>query len=148
MASTRLTAEEAIRRAFIIKGNNPFYSQTDRGDGHRLNNPSYDCSSFIAACWDLGVPWNTEDMQNPGGYGFDKIQWNGHVSSLMRGDVLVTNGKGHTMMYLGNGQGIHCTSSGGSGGVFIVYTGYIESRGFAWILRGRGGIVLVRWIPG
>lgn len=81
-----------------------------------------DCSSFVFYALNVAgymnkigsYPWNTDSMkaglQN---LGFVRVEASG--ATLMRGDVLVTYGRGHTKVYGGNGYFVEASGHHGPG---------------------------------
>jgi cell wall-associated NlpC family hydrolase len=68
----------------------------------------YDCSGLISAAYakvGIDIPGTSQAMMNAGvGVGLDEIQ---------AGDIVITNGGGHAVLYIGGGQVIAASSSAG-----------------------------------
>lgn len=135
---------------------------------HR-DGPDYDCSSLL--CWAYyNAGLNTRPGYTPAtgtmynvfiNAGFNDVTSQCNLKTgvgLERGDVLLK--KGHTEMYIGNGQnvGAHMNEFGGiEGGRTGDQTGneisvdsYYNAP-WTWVLRypeSSKGVSLVRWIPG
>lgn len=124
------------------------YSQSTR-----CHNPNMDCSSFVYYCLvdsgyctteQLGTyPFSTSTMAEPLlKAGFEKVEWDGKMDSLQRGDILV-NTEQHTEIYAGDGKdyGAHEDLDGADGDS----SGDEVSLGSYWndawdtILRPTGG---------
>lgn len=80
----------------------------------RQHNPNMDCSSFVYYCLvDSGYcttdqlgssPFSTTTMADPLlKAGFEKVDWDGKMESLQRGDILI-NTQAHTEIYAGDGK--------------------------------------------
>ena len=98
------------------------YSQSTR-----CHNPNMDCSSFVYYCLidsgyctteQLGTyPFTTSTMAEPLlKAGFEKVEWDGKMDSLQRGDILI-NTEQHTEIYAGDGKnyGAHSDFDGADG---------------------------------
>ena len=124
------------------------YSQSTR-----CHNPNMDCSSFVYYCLvdsgyctteQLGTyPFTTSTMAEPLlKAGFEKVEWDGKMDSLQRGDILI-NTEQHTEIYAGDGKdyGAHEDLDGADGDS----SGDEVSLGSYWndawdtILRPTGG---------
>lgn len=124
------------------------YSQSTR-----CHNPNMDCSSFVYYCLvdsgyctteQLGThPFTTSTMAEPLlKAGFEKVEWDGKMDSLQRGDILV-NTEQHTEIYAGDGKdyGAHEDLDGADGDS----SGDEVSLGSYWndawdtVLRPTGG---------
>ncbi len=119
----------------------------------RCHNPNMDCSSFVYYCLvdsgyctteQLGTyPFSTSTMAEPLlKAGFEKVEWDGKMDSLQRGDILI-NTEQHTEIYAGDGKdyGAHEDLDGADGDS----SGDEVSLGSYWndawdtILRPTGG---------
>ena len=124
------------------------YSQSTR-----CHNPNMDCSSFVYYCLvdsgyctteQLGThPFTTSTMAEPLlKAGFEKVEWDGKMDSLQRGDILI-NTEQHTEIYAGDGKdyGAHEDLDGADGDS----SGDEVSLGSYWndawdtVLRPTGG---------
>lgn len=119
----------------------------------RCHNPNMDCSSFVYYCLvdsgyctadQLGTsPFSTSTMAEPLlKAGFEKVDWDGRMESLQRGDILI-NTQAHTEIYAGDGKnyGAHQDLDGADGdssGDEVSLSSYWND---AWdtILRPTGG---------
>lgn len=142
MAHTAIRVNQAIERGLSLLGTP--YSQQQRGT--YMNAPFYDCSSFIGTIWGIySCPATPSMVKVYTDAGFDHYDY-GSVS-LKKGDILVYNGPhggagddGHTCMIYTDGLGI--LESTGSVGVRT--TGFYD-YGWQHILRGSGGIYIIKW---
>ncbi len=144
MATTGITIEQAIARAYQIQKTHPTYSMKA---GERLGPTSYDCSGFVGTCW--GIPgFGTISMESEyPRYGFIKLPYT--FFNAIRGDVLVFHAPnpkeygapGHTGIYLGNGQTIEMTTAS-------VIVRSVTEVPWQTILRDSlSGIYIAHWKP-
>ena len=123
------------------------YTQDDR----RGSFPYFDCSSFMGFIWGVNRFTDTDSMIGDfTAAGFQHISYPDYpnTANLRKGDVVVrpkSKGKGHTGMYIGGNNIIHCTVA--DGGVVVWNFDYRTYAPFTDILRSNNdGIFLVRWI--
>ena len=157
----KYTVQQVVKRGYQIIARHPFYAQgTATWPGIRgstMNDPSYDCSSFIGTingvgqgAWPPATPSMVEEYM---AQGYKYFKYADVKNNLKNGDVLVWNkegtsgefSNGHAGMWVdGIETGVMEMTSMGAG----VNPIHLFSDNSEWqhVLRNpRNGIYLVKW---
>lgn len=132
MAELPYSVDQVIANAkYLVDKRNrtgiPWYSQgSGKYVGPRgtyMEAPAFDCSSFIGTINGVSSCPATQEMARPGNV-YTQPPFNytlmSYTLNLEEGDILIRNrgdkpNDGHTALYIGNGECIHCTGDGGNG---------------------------------